>query len=184
MIYGWQPISLNILQQYATAHLAEWMAQVQKLKHTLEKVGLPIDVHVLNECLTPLPQPESEILSQTEGWVREVYLKTPNAPLVYARTAMPVQTFEQFKKDWETLGNKGIGDTLLYHQAHVKRSPFEFGLVRKQNQLYQDATKNTPHRPFCLWGRRSLFYWDGYPLLITELFLPDFIRATDQCLVS
>jgi chorismate-pyruvate lyase len=67
------------------------------------------------------------------------------------------------------LGEKLLGETLLYNNDKVTRSNFEYALLNEENAL---------------WARRSVFTIEkSYPILVTETFLPaipDYVAPTTR----
>jgi chorismate-pyruvate lyase len=56
----------------------------------------------------------------------------------------------------------------------MERSHVEYARFQPQHTLYQQATAHLKQPPKVLWGRRILYRIDGNPLLVHELFLPEF----------
>jgi len=72
------------------------------------------------------------------------------------------------------LGNRSLG-TLLFTHPLVKRQPLHFKALQSHHALYKSAAAVQGEAPSRLWARRSLFYLQDAPLLVTEVFLPDIL---------
>ncbi len=92
--------------------------------------------------------------------------------MVYARVTIPWRTFEVNKTAFETLGTQPIGETMLYNNPSVIRSGFEIKCLKQDDRLLYDAVKHQAVTVNELWARRSVFYLQKNPLLITEVFFP------------
>ena len=123
----------------------------------------------------------------TQGFVRETYLGDTGNPVVYARVTMPQSTYQFKKFELDNLGNKPIGETLLYQDPTLTRSEFEVKRVTCNDELLFDILVHDNFykaeivksaRVNELWARRSFFTISGNPILITEVFLsniPDYL---------
>lgn len=99
-------------------------------------------------------------------WVREVQLLLADAPVVYARTAIPLTTLTGAERELQRLGNKSLGSYLFRH-PQFKRGP-----------LY--ASRCAPNDLGLDWTRRSIFYLGQKPVMVSEAFtshLLDFLLS-------
>ncbi len=120
-------------------------------------------------------EPELEELQRlevrnTEGahdWqVREVVLFGDGKPWVYARSVLPNTLCQT---DLVDLGDKPLGQ-IIFNDPRFKRSPFEVCMLSnmlsfKRKLNVQDDAK--------LWGRRSIFQYLQFNMMVAEIFLPD-----------
>ncbi len=98
--------------------------------------------------------------------IREVKLKG-NADLwVYARTIIPVTSLKGRLRQLHHIGNRSLG-SVLFSDRSMRRSPIEVC------QIADPSGQN-------LYARRSLFWLSGYPLLVSEVFLPELLRVNYQ----
>jgi chorismate--pyruvate lyase len=171
-MYGWCPVQGEKLQTTPT-HLHDWLVKPYRLARALARHTPEIHLHLLKQEHTTLPTNEAELLHASTGLIRQIYLTDGKKPLTYGRTVIPQNTVDAYAEHFAQLGNKPIGDTLLYDNPAVTREPFEFGYVASGSALFSCATSENPMTVPCLWGRRSMFSLAGFPLLITELFFPD-----------
>ena len=54
----------------------------------------------------------------------------------------------------------------------MSRDGFEFAEFKQPSSAHQLAQTIDQPAENSLWARRSMFYLNGYPLLVSELFLP------------
>jgi chorismate--pyruvate lyase len=94
--------------------------------------------------------------------VREVILYGAGQPWVYARSVLPLTTLTGRLRKLRQLSNQPLGE-LLFKDPTMRREPVQFASF--------SAASNSDK---AIWGRRSIFTLDNKPLLVAEVFLPDF----------
>jgi len=104
--------------------------------------------------------------------VREVELQCDDEPWVFARTVMPAITLKGRGRRLGLLGERPLG-AMLFADPSTLRGPMTAARFDPRHALYQDACGHWQAPPATLWGRRTLFHYQGRPLLVNELFLPD-----------
>ena len=105
--------------------------------------------------------------------IRQVHLQGDGVAWSYGRVEVPRVTYERFKNEFDTLGNRSIGEVILHSNPNTKRGPFEYALIDVNCNLFNQATYNLPEKiKQQLWGRRSIFSIDGFELSVIEIFLP------------
>ena len=104
--------------------------------------------------------------------IREVRLLCNNVAWVYARTIIPNSSLAGPVRRLRLLGNKPLG-AVLFADKTMQRGSLEIAALTPQHQLYRHAIPTTRSRQPVIWGRRSVFYLSGKPLLVSEFFLPD-----------
>lgn len=100
--------------------------------------------------------------------IREVALLCYDQPAVYARSVIPLSTLRGKARRLACLGNKPLG-AFLFQYRQMSRGPLEIAPFRCL--INQDNRSG--------WGRRSVFYLNKRPLLVSEFFLPHLINPTD-----
>lgn len=106
--------------------------------------------------------------------IREVILRGHNQPWVFARSVLPLRSLTGSLRHLRKQGNRPLG-AFLFSQPHLKRSPIALALISGHHAYLPDALIGNE----AVWGRRSIFSIDGKPLLVSEVFLPDFPRANN-----
>lgn len=105
------------------------------------------------------------------GLIRQVKLLCDNEPWVFARTIIPKSTLTGKQRHLAYLGDKPLG-AVLFADSSMKRSEVEIASIVPGQQLFDMATSDLKKKPEKIWGRRSVFYLSGKPLLVSEIFLP------------
>ncbi|GAB6050341.1 chorismate lyase [Hydrogenophilus islandicus] len=114
------------------------------------------------------------------AWVREVVLLADGVAVVFARSVL----LPRARTAWPLFfcaGKRPLG-ALLFDDPAVCRGPLEAARIDPRHSLWRLATHYgllgaaapLSHTP--LWARRSLFWREGQPLLVQELFLPAITR--------
>ena len=106
----------------------------------------------------------------THALIREVELLCHGEVRVIARSIIPVTTLQGEERQLKVLGNRSLGSFLFKSKA-MKRGPLQITQASPESLAMQ--TGETAHGS--LWGRRSLFFLHGKPLLVSELFLPSIL---------
>lgn len=102
--------------------------------------------------------------------IREVSLCCAGRPLVFARTLIPIDTLRASNGKLGRLGNRPLG-SLLFSDPRISRGVMEFARLLPGERLHRKAIEGLDLNS-ALWARRTLYYQDGQPLLVNEIFLP------------
>lgn len=108
---------------------------------------------------------------RSEALVREVLLYGNGKPWVYARSVLPAKSIAGPLRYLKRLGTKPLG-ALLFTHRNMQRSAIELACLQA-SQIPSQALAE--YKEDMVWGRRSVFYLSQQPLLVSELFLPDFV---------
>jgi chorismate--pyruvate lyase len=103
------------------------------------------------------------------AWVREVILYGKGKPWVFARSVIPVASIEGGLRYLKRLGTRPLG-ALLFSDPTMERGAIQIA------PLEPDTLPVETREP--CWGRRSVFYLSGKPLLVSEVFLPEFTGSS------
>lgn len=103
--------------------------------------------------------------------IREVYLYCDDTPWVFARSVLPHRTLTGKQKFLSRWGARSLG-AVLFADPHMRRDALEVARLTAGHTLYQQAMQRSPLQSPVIWGRRSVFYLDKKPLLVSEIFLP------------
>jgi chorismate--pyruvate lyase len=109
--------------------------------------------------------------------IREVYLYCGDNPWVYARTIIPHTTLTGRQRHLAHLGSRPLG-AALFADPTRRRDEVEVACMRPTHRLFTTATSGLAEIPDMIWGRRSVFYVGGKPLLVNEVFLPPLFEAS------
>ena len=66
----------------------------------------------------------------------------------------------------------------MFADPGMRRGTVELAEIFPGQAVFAAATAHTRHQPASIWGRRSVFWLSGKPLLVSEIFLPDFPAAS------
>ncbi|WP_159084260.1 chorismate--pyruvate lyase family protein [Saccharobesus litoralis] len=111
-----------------------------------------------------------EQLIDQEYWQRQVLLYCDGKPWVFASTLIPQSTLHKGNGFLAALGDKPLGEALFNHRAvtrgEIEVAPFpEFEPSLSREQV--------------IWGRRSIFEISAWPLMVSEIFLPDCVAYVE-----
>lgn len=107
--------------------------------------------------------------------LREVHLYCGDTPVVFAHSVIPRAGLRGPWHALGKLGSKPLG-AALFANPRIKRTPLQFKKLNRRHELYRRACRILPDRPLHLWARRSVFTLNGYPILVTEVFLPGILE--------
>lgn len=107
--------------------------------------------------------------------VRMVYLLCDGKPWVFARTVIPLRTLSGPQRRLTHLGSKPLGE-LLFADKTMRRGEVEVARLAAGSPVFSMAAQALKQKPGEIWGRRSVFYLQGKPLLVSEMFLPDLLE--------
>lgn len=103
--------------------------------------------------------------------IREVELLCDERPWVFARTLIPATSLQRSARRLTRLGEKPLG-AVLFSDPNVHRGVTQIARLLPRHPLFEAACAHLETTPEALWGRRTLFYLSGRPLLVNEIFLP------------
>jgi len=154
--------------------ISRWLLDKTSLTQRLrESCPHAFDVDLLQQTWAKPTLNEAQRLTIsrfTRALVRQVHLLCNNNPVVFARTVTP-----RGKPPWLTkLGKKPLGP-VLFADKSMRRTEMEIARIEPGQLLYRLATRHLPQENRVIWGRRSVFYLSGHPLLVCEIFLPSVI---------
>ena len=109
--------------------------------------------------------------------IRQVLLLCGKQPWVYARTVIPVSSLRGKLQQLTGLGTRPLGG-VLFADPGMRRGTVELAEIFPGQAVFAAATAHTRHQPASIWGRRSVFWLSSKPLLVSEIFLPDFPAAS------
>lgn len=156
-----------------TERLHSWLYDQSSLTEKLEQGCRKFHVEVKQQVTidsqkVPLsgffPQ-ESQLL------VREVLLYCDDIAVVCAQTEIPFSTLTDQQTVLANLGEKSLG-RVLFQDNSMRRGDIEVCHFGYESELHHFSNSINQPCKHDLWARRSLFYINNKPLLVSELFLP------------
>ncbi|WP_088331452.1 chorismate lyase [Lacimicrobium sp. SS2-24] len=157
------------LCQVPDFHLKNWLLDTGSLTERLQSHCRDFRVNVIGQKRAPLMENERECMDpDTDYVVREVLLCAEQQPWVFARSLLPVALCEANQSEFSALGDQPLG-RLIFNDSRFVRQPFQLTCLAPDHRLCQQLGLNTYHP---LWGRRSLFRFQQWQLMVAEIFLP------------
>lgn len=101
--------------------------------------------------------------------VREVALLCRGEPWVFARSVMPASSLTGRLRHLRKFKDSALG-ALLFSDPGMRRAPYEIARIDGSSAAIPERLR----RDDALWGRRSCFFLDDKPLMVSEIFLPAF----------
>lgn len=179
----WQPLEYWSRARRPAVALQAWLADPGSLTARLtaksegqfrvkivrQVIGRP----TLDECLA------LGVGINSLALIREVILNGNNQPWVFARSLLPLTSLTGKLRHLRKQNTRPLG-AFLFSQPHLTRSPINVALIHPAHNyvpaaLYSTGSTESGAGP--LWGRRSVFYLNEKPLLVSEVFLPDFVAS-------
>lgn len=155
--------------------LQEWLLTTDSLTQKLQaRCGGGFHLEILQHGKVRPQLNERRLLQMPDtAWAlrREVVLCCDDTPLVFARTVIPVGTLRGAGLRLSRLGRKPLGE-VLFRDHSVQRSQWQLTHLAQDHPLFADLTLPEKPSKSAIWGRRSVFLYDGEPLLVGEMFLP------------
>jgi chorismate--pyruvate lyase len=103
-------------------------------------------------------------------WQREILLGR-DSPWLYGYTLTLPVTRSNGLWDLHRLGSKPLGEK-LFTTENVWRDFFDVGEIGPEHSLWHKVNSMNPGVPEKLWGRCSVFNYQGNPLLLYEVLFP------------
>ena len=154
----------------------QWLFRPGALTGGLRQLGI-VEIRILKECIQSLPYDEAGTCRQfisSPVWVREIIMSINGIPAVAARSLTPLKASHGVWQGIRKLRTRPLAD-ILYTDRAITRSNFECGLVKRTMPIYNTLAQvlhPVPAKPTL--ARRSTFWKNRQPLLVTECFLPAF----------
>ena len=173
-IYTFKDTFWNVATHGAESALLPWLRDHGSLTQRIQQRCEHFSVVNVKSGQARIALDESALLHiapQQLAWSREVFLCADDQPVVFAHSACRVI---DLRGDWQALrglGSRPLGAVLFSH-PQVVRQPLHYKALPSHHPLYRRAAVGLLNPPARLWARRSLFYLNHSPLLVTEVFLP------------
>ena len=152
----------------------DWLSDTGSLTaRLLEASKGDLRVSLLQQHLEVPNFSERQLLGlgdRRRAMVREVLLYGAGQPWVFARSILPLTTLTGRLRTLRQLSNQPLGE-LLFKDPTMHRDSVQFANFDSSNKM---LASHTPKTDKSIWGRRSVFWLDKKPLLVAEVFLPDF----------
>jgi len=165
--------------------LSDWLLDRESLTLRLQQLcpgisprGFRVQVLSQMQAMPRLDETQALAMQPREmAVIRQVLLMCGRQPWVYARTVIPVSSLRGKLQQLTGLGTRPLGG-VLFADPGMRRGTVELAEILPGQAVFAAATAHTQHQPASIWGRRSVFWLSGKPLLVSEIFLPDFPAAS------
>ncbi len=155
------------------AATARWLLDEGSLtRHLIRASGGQFRVRVRYQGWARPRASERRLLNippRRQALVREVQLECGGVPWVFARSVLPASSLNGKLRHLRKFRDSSLGQ-LLFSDPAMRRGTYE--VVRGQSESL--GVPRELATGVMLWGRRSLFRYHGKPIMVSELFLPDF----------
>lgn len=169
-IQHWYP-SLKQLTQGPDSDLNPIIQETGSLTRLLDQRCGGIGVRPLSQRWGMMTRDEQQALQlppRSRCFIREVHLYCRSDIWVQARTVIPVTTLTGKRRRLLHLGKRSLGE-FLFSYPGMQRSTLEYSQFLPQHPLLKRFIK-LDRGP--VYARRGVYYLDGFPLLVMEIFLP------------
>jgi chorismate--pyruvate lyase len=170
----WQPLSRITRLQRPSLILQDWLTDSGSLTARLVAVSAGnFKVKLVRQIIGLPSMNERLVLGMRRpavALIREVILCGNNEPWVFARSILPLASLTGRLRHLRKQGTRPLG-AYLFSQPRLTRSAIAVARISRDHAYAPSDLVNN----HILWGRRSVFYLQEKPLLVSEVFLPDFI---------
>lgn len=151
--------------------LKNWLLDTGSLTERLQANSRHFAIQLLGQTeIAVAPQEHQSLgIEQHHPVVREVFLRGDGQNWVYARTLMSRKLCDNGVNQLANLGEQPLGK-VIFNDSRFVRQPFEICHLQGDSVLHQLLAID---QHFSLWGRRSMFTYRDYKLMVAEIFLPD-----------
>lgn len=155
-----------------TTQIQSWLYDDKSLTVKLEAFPNKFSVKVKQQVkMKPNKQLSGYFNHVQKILVREVLLCLDKIPVIYAQTEIPVSTLTNAQTELSHIGNNSLGK-ILFRDPSMIRGEIEVTSFSTNSVLHNFCQTIDQNTDKTLWARRSLFYINKKPLLVSELFLP------------
>lgn len=170
-LLNWQPASQR--QEMPEADWLPWLLDSGSLTQLLlSKSDNQFRVQVESEAWINIDCPAlaskfGPVSESHRFWSRKVILYGRGRPWVQAHTLVPEHSLFSPLRQLMQLRDKPLGEYLFSHpelqRSAIELSPFYESADENPSDLVKTSSKS--------WGRRSLFFLFGKPIMVAEFFL-------------
>lgn len=172
----WRP--LKQMERELPAEYLFWLRDAKSLTQHLKELSKgEFAVDLLSHGKARPYQDERNCLGLTthnHALIRQVRLLCSGQAVVFARTVIPDASLSGRHRLLARLGTRPLGE-LLFSDKSMRRGEVEVAVFPVSCALFRLIDQHDTQGQTTIWGRRSVFYLEGKPLLVSEFFLPSIL---------
>lgn len=157
----------------------DWLTHFDSLTYRLRDISKNGIQHVMLNCGWQLPYEEEKVVfteevAQQSFWIREISWQYQGEVWILGRVVIPASTWQIHDYQLQKQQHRPIGELLFSEKA--SRISLELQRLTPVHPYYELIK---PHivNASPVWSRRSLFSFYKRPLLVSEIFLPQFFSS-------
>ncbi len=157
----------------------KWLSAKESLTARLRQItDSHIQIKILSAQWGLAHFEENELLNNISElvWIRETIHQYQQQTWVWARVLIPALTLEKTGLKADT--SLPIGD-ILFQDPNLTRTELAIAQLPVAHQYHQCAAQYSAHSQADFWGRRSILWFHQHPILVIEVFLPEFFNSRD-----
>lgn len=170
---SWQPLSRIGQYQRPSLPMQDWLLDSGSLTARLiAQSSGQFKVQLVRQIIGLPRLDECQVLGMkrpTLALIREVILRGNGDPWVFARSILPLASLTGQLRHLRKQGTRPLG-AFLFSQPQLTRSAIAVARISRDHDYVPGDLMGGQ----LLWGRRSVFYLQQKPLLVSEVFLPAF----------
>lgn len=157
---------------HCKGNIARWLYDHNSLTQKLESQSPRFSVQIKQQVnIEPNALLSNYFKDEHRVLIREVFLRCAEKTVVFAQTEIPFSTLTAEQAELAEIGEQSLGK-FLFQDPTMMRGQIEVTEFHKGSLFHQLADDLKQPAEYSLWARRSLFYLNSKPLLVSELFLP------------
>jgi chorismate--pyruvate lyase len=142
-----------------------WLTEEGSLTERLKNEFNDVRVDVIYEGLA---------LDEETDYIREVFIKSHDKPMIFAHTRLKVTDLEDSWICLKTLGQQSLAN-ILFKDSQISRRSLLYRVCEPEDVLYKYLKSMGCMHEEILWMRQSEWERYGKILLLTEVFLPNLL---------
>lgn len=180
IMQDWTNVS-ELSENHVPGNVYDWLTpKAYRLSDGIRRTYDEFELVRIQEGIGRITDYEKQYMRGDYAYIRQIFLLGDAHPQVYARTTVPLKVYTEYKQLFDSLGDKPIGESLLYNNPAITRTPFMVGAFAMAHLPFMEyspegrfANRQKYIMSIPIWNRQSTFnLMDETFLLITESFLP------------
>lgn len=156
------------------AILLPWLTHSDSLTEKLKAEAGCVDLQVLRQSWAKTSWWEANVLTVDEPdiFCREVLISSHNNPCWYAKSMIPLSTYQANKSLFEKLSSQPLGE-LIFNNPNIIRTQLIYYSIKEECSEYHWLSQNVHIGHQLLWARLAAYEVNKkYPFYLLEILLP------------